>query len=241
MRTGEFLAALALMTISLVSAKANLREIGSDPLKDEPQPTPEVATNITRSAGRISEERMEVDRQQSLETPPLLTKDKVLGSTYLNTLSILSAKNACSDFFGGPTGAVDVFKQLARKIRKGYFETSLSMQMSGEIVNVHDQITGTDYRLFDKVSVNANGPFYRKRNSQSEPQLHGVGSFEPNTKEARVLIFLHELGHVIKGEDGNWLLPNDGGDDALSRQNSQKIQHVCGAQIQALPEQNIKQ
>lgn len=234
MRTGELLATLALMTISLVSAKANLHEIDSDPLKDEPRPTPGVVTNVTRVTSRGSEERVEADQQPSPETPSLVSKDKVLGSAYLNTLKILSAKNDCSNFFGGPVGAVDVFKQLARKIRKGYFRTSLSMQMSGEIVNVHDQITGTDYRLFDKVSLNTNGAFYRKQNSQSEPQFHGIGSFGPNTNEARVLIFLHELGHVIKGEDGNWLLPNDGGSDFLSQQNTQKIEDVCGAQIQTL-------
>jgi len=79
--------------------------------------------------------------------------------------------------------------------------------------------------------LNTNGPFYRKRLSQAEPTMPRIGTFEPNTREIRVLIFLHELGHVIKGEDGKWLLPDDGKSDDLSRQNSQKIEDVCGEQI----------
>jgi hypothetical protein len=45
------------------------------------------------------------------------------------------------------------------------------------------------------------------------------------------LMLLHELGHTIKSDDGKWLLPDDGGDDSLSRRNSMKIEKVCGAEI----------
>ena len=35
----------------------------------------------------------------------------------------------------------------------------------------------------------------------------GVGAFQPNTREARTLILLHELAHLIRGKDGRWLIP----------------------------------
>jgi hypothetical protein len=36
---------------------------------------------------------------------------------------------------------------------------------------------------------------------------------------------------MMKGPDGNWLLPDDGGNEELSRNNSFKIEKVCGEQI----------
>jgi hypothetical protein len=83
-----------------------------------------------------------------------------------------------------------------------------------------------------KSSINANGAFYRRANFRSEQTVPGVGSFRPNTREVRLLILLHELGHMIRGLDGNWLLPDDGGNESLSRDNSRKIEKVCGDQIE---------
>jgi hypothetical protein len=48
------------------------------------------------------------------------------------------------------------------------------------------------------------------------------------------LIFLHELGHVVKGRDGKWLLPSDGHDMALSGRNSTAVEKVCGDEIKGL-------
>ena len=92
--------------------------------------------------------------------------------------------------------------------------------------------------MFDRVMINSNGPFYRQRVPYSFAQIPGLGTFQANTKEVRVLMFLHELGHAIKGDDDNWLLPDDGKDDQLSRRNSQKIEEVCGEQIKALRSSN---
>lgn len=49
-----------------------------------------------------------------------------------------------------------------------------------------------------------------------------------------MLILLHELGHVMKGKDGKLLLPDDGKSEELSRNNSRKIEEVCGDQIKGL-------
>jgi len=51
-------------------------------------------------------------------------------------------------------------------------------------------------------------------------------------------MFLHELGHLLQGQSGDWLLPDDGGDEVLSRDNTRKIESVCGDQIKNLSKGN---
>ena len=89
----------------------------------------------------------------------------------------------------------------------------IGMRMTGPAINIQDARTKKNYRIFAKVSLNSTGSFYRSKASLWEPTVQRVGTFEPNTKEARVLILLHELGHVTKGSDGQWLLPDDGKDE----------------------------
>ncbi len=230
MRLREFVFGAALMTIAIVSVEANPPAISSDASRDEEMRSSEVANHNERQSDA------EVNLSELLSGVPsqLVVKDKVLGSAYFNTLSILSRNNACSDFFGGPAASVDVFKQLIGRVQKYYDTTAIGISMSGKTLNISNNLTKTKYRLFERVLINANGPFYRKRGSQSDLPLPRIGTFEPNTREVRVLMFLHELGHIMKGEDGNWLLPNDGKDESLSRLNSQKIEGVCGRQIIAL-------
>ena len=165
---------------------------------------------------------------------PLITDDKILGSAYYDTLSILSIPNECSDFFGGPSASVEIFNGLIGRVRKTYLQPSIAIRMTGDAVSGFHASTKISYRLFDKVLINGNGPFYKKKNSPWDPVVHGVGTFAPNTKEARVLMFLHELGHIVKGAGGEWLLPDDGGNEALSRDNTRKIEEVCGGQIKNL-------
>lgn len=170
---------------------------------------------------------------------PLIEEDKILGEAYYNTLSILSTPNECSDFFGGSSASVEIFNSLIGKVRKGYFSSSIGIRMSGKAVNVFNMETKRRYRLFDQVSINGNGPFYRRKHFVAQPSVPGVGSFEANTKEVRVLMFLHELGHIVKGQSGDWLLPDDGQDDVLSRDNTKKIEDVCGDQIRNLGKGDI--
>jgi hypothetical protein len=165
---------------------------------------------------------------------PLIEEDKVLGQAYYDTLGILSEDNECTDFFGGTNGAVIVFNSFMSQVRKEYLPPSIGMRMSGDVTNGISLKTKTKYRLFDKISINTNGPFYRRTTSQSEVSIPRLGNFEPNTKEVRVLILLHELGHLMKRNGGNWLLADDSKDDMTSRDNSKKILEVCEEQIKAL-------
>ena len=239
MRLRECLTITALLTVTMVSAKGNppaapLDGTWDNPARDEQPRNAAVAVDPATVSHRESGAETNVGEMSTALPSPLVLKDKVLGSAYFDTLRILSANNACSDFFGGPAAAVDVFKQLIGNVRREYFANKIGMTMSGETTNVHNARTNRDYRLFSKVAINANGPFYRKRSSPSEPPMPRFGSFDANTKEVRVLMFLHELGHSMKGDDGNWLLPNDGKSDQLSHQNTQKIEDVCGDQIKDL-------
>ncbi|MDQ3473777.1 MAG: hypothetical protein M3447_08580, partial [Acidobacteriota bacterium] len=163
-----------------------------------------------------------------------VSNDEVLESVYYNTLSILSTSNRCSEFFGGSAASMEVFNQLMGQVRKDALSSTVAMRMHGNTINAEDARSGARYRLFSKVSINTNGPFFKKKNFNSERSVFGVGSFGPNTREVRVLILLHELGHLMRGQDGTWLLPDDGGKEEVSRNNSHKIEEVCGNQIKSL-------
>ena len=237
MRLRECLTMAALLTVTIVSGKGAQPDPPVDGSRDWPRRNSEPVSSEVAAAGNSSRENAaEVSLNEAYPPAPspLVLKDKVLGSAYSNTLRILSTPNACSDFFGGPAAAVDVFKELIGRVRKEYLTNAVGMTMSGEVVNIHNSRTRKDYRVFSRVSVNLNGPFYRKRVSPTEPPLPRLGTFEANSNGVRVLMFLHELGHLMKGDDGNWLLPNDGKNDALSHQNTQKIEDVCGSQIRNL-------
>ena len=219
MRLRDFLKATTLMSLALITGLGNplppalleRREFEDDYLKASPPP---------RSAWPAA--------------PETITQDKVLESVYYNTLSILSTSNRCSDFFGGSAASMEVFTRLMGQVRKDTLSSTVAMRMHGYTTNGEDARTGARYRIFSKVSINTNGPFYKRKTFNSERSVFGVGSFGPNTREVRVLILLHELGHVMRGKDGDWLLPDDGGNEEISRNNSRKIEAVCGDLIKSL-------
>ena len=237
MRTqGLLVLAAILMILGFESAKAKANL--ADPYWNGEMPHPEGA-DANGSAGEASTE-VRPTQLVSAVASPLASQDKLFASAYFGALSILAASNECSDFFGGPAAAADVFAQLMGNVRKNSLPPLVAMNMNGLTIQVTNARTKSKYRLFDRVLINKDGPFYRNRVPVSLAPLPGVGSFQANTNEVRVLMLLHELGHAIKGDDGNWLLPDDGKDSGLSRKNSQKIEDVCGRQIKALREPNLK-
>ena len=225
MRLRDFLKAATLMSLSLITSLASSLPpalIGRTEFEDDLLRTRKPITEPPRSA---------------LPVPPeSISKDEVLESVYYNTLSILSTSNRCSDFFGGPAASMEVFSLLMGQVRKDTLSSAVAMRMHGHTVIATNARIPVRYRLFTKVSINTNGPFFKKKNFNSERSVFGVGSFAPNTREVRVLILLHELGHLIEGQDGNWLLEDDGGKEQVSRNNSFKIEEVCRDQINSLRE-----
>jgi hypothetical protein len=228
MRLREFLLGTALMSFALLIAKASPPPLFSDEISD----------------GFVSEKEAATEPSTSVSNPadlsPLIAKDKLLRAAYYDTLSILSTNNICSDFFGGPAVSIEAFNQLVGRLRKDYLPGSIAMRMTGETTNFRSERTKKQYRVFEKVLINAKGPFYQRSFSTADPHVPAIGTFEPNTKQARVLIFLHELGHLIEGQDGAWLLPNDGNSENVSRLNTRKIEGVCGTQIKNLGKSESK-
>lgn len=169
------------------------------------------------------------------ERLPLPTTRKLseVEKTYLDAYNILKQDNACSRFFGGP-GAIEALNQLTLQIRPAYLDRHIGMRMTGETTSVQNFNTGFRYRLFDKAEVNINGSFFQMNGLAGAPTIPLVGSFPPNSREARVTLLLHELGHLIPESDGPWVLRDDGNDAWRSRQNTQRVIGVCGKQIREL-------
>jgi hypothetical protein len=218
MRLRELIFTGALMSMALVTLTARPANTLSNERSDGSAGTSERGAAISIAA----------------PPSPLIAKDKILGSAYYDTLSILNSSNQCSDFFGGSAGAVEVFKGYMSNVRRDHVTEKVGMRMFGPSTTILNAATKLTYRLFDKVAINANGPFYHQRMGPASPNIPNIGTFKPNSREIRVLMFLHELGHLMKGPDGHWLIPDDGSDEELSSSNSRRIEQLCGEQIREL-------
>jgi hypothetical protein len=164
----------------------------------------------------------------------LFIKDQDFMSAYRDGFTILSADNNCSRFFGGTAAPLEVFSQMMAKFRKGYLIYETGIQMSGDYSNYKNDLNGLYYRLFEKEIVNTQGAFYKEKRFISEPHIPMVGHFAPNTRQARILMLLHELAHLMRGSDGRWLIPDDGFDYSRSRKNTERIEKHCGEYIRKL-------
>src|SRR2546423_7625109 len=106
--------------------------------------------------------------------------------------------------------------------------------MRGQTMFVTNATYGFTYRLFDKAELNLRGSFYHANYFHLTASAPAIGDFPPNTREARVTILLHELGHLIEDSDKQWLLPNDGNDASVSHENTLRIVAVCREEIRRL-------
>ncbi len=152
-----------------------------------------------------------------------------LDEAYLDAFSILKEDNTCSAFYGGPA-AIEVLNQLKQQLKPALLDSTVAVRMIGRTTNhmsLHDALS---YRLFQKAELNFEGPFYRRSLYYSGKS---IGGFLPHTREARVTILLHELGHLI-GHDRQWLLPNDGASEDLMQENTRRVIGVCGEKIRRL-------
>jgi hypothetical protein len=174
-------------------------------------------------------------RRDSFELLPLANPRKLtqLEQAYLDSFSILRSENSCSAFFGGSRSIV-ALNEFTQQIRPSHFDQRVGIRMSGPTTIVTSAVTHFTFRLFEKVEVNLNGPFYRASPFAGSAQLPTIGPFDPNTREARVTALLHELGHLIQKPDRQWVLPNDGNDAGISRENTSRVVAACGEQIRSL-------
>jgi hypothetical protein len=154
----------------------------------------------------------------------------LIEKAYLDALTILKEDNSCSRFFGG-SSAIGGLNELVRQLTPTHLDRLIAVRMKGETLPVQDYLTGRAFRRFQKAEVNLSGPFFKGNTSLYEARIPFIGSFPPNTREARVTILLHELGHVLSTADKKWVLPDDGNDASLSRKNTDRVIDACRGQI----------
>lgn len=156
-----------------------------------------------------------------------------LERAYVDVYRILAVDTQCGKFFGA--GSRDVLDQFIVTLRdRTLYDPSIAMRLSGSFTRSVIPKEGTEYRLFERAEINRHGAFYRSRTVFTDGFVPGVGSFHSDTREARVLILLHELAHLIKGANGAWLIPDDGKNEQLSRINNKTVESQCGEQIRGL-------
>jgi hypothetical protein len=192
---------------------------------------------VAESAPAVTAEKLMVTSAGTAatsDTQVVAGKDYSIKRAYQDVFEILAAQNTCSDFYGGSRLATTVLKQLVGNVVHGSLPDFVSFQMTGHPREFRDPASGGVYRLFDRAIINPDGAFYLRRISLSQRLPRNVGTFLPGTRPARALILLHELGHLIKGSDGQWLLMNDGTDTWKSKENTARIERACGAQLQVL-------
>ena len=188
---------------------------------------PVLANPLTEGERRTRLQTMRSINAESIDPTPL-------ERTYLDVYSMLERDNQCGIFFGG-NGARQVLSELVVRLREQTIpDARIGVRMSGTFTNLREPESGFYYRLFEKADLNSLGAFYRSKTFPSQPHVPHMGSFSPNTREARVLILLHELAHLIKGPQGTWLIPDDGANAQVSRLNTLTIETKCGQQIRAL-------
>jgi hypothetical protein len=167
---------------------------------------------------------------QPAPTPEMLSmegKDRVQRSVYEDIYSIFLEENECRRFFGG-VAALEAVNALSRQLRRTALnESVVGVRMIGQYANFKNARTGLSYRMFDKAILNSDGPFYRNACLPTQPCVKSVGRFPSWTREARMLMMLHELAHLVKGDDGKWLIPDDGDDPYLSASNTRAVEKHC--------------
>ena len=166
--------------------------------------------------------------------PVVIEKDWDIRRTYIDVFKILSNQNTCSDFYRGPRTATTVLNRFVIRVKSQSLMPEVSFQMVGSPRIIHDPATGASYRLFEKTMVNIHGSFYQRRADPMGKFPSDVGNFAPGSRAARALIILHELGHLIQDDNGEWLIPDDGFDGKRSKANTLRVEKVCRKELNAL-------
>ncbi|HET9787347.1 MAG TPA: hypothetical protein VFP47_09440 [Pyrinomonadaceae bacterium] len=164
----------------------------------------------------------------------VVKKDWSLNSAYSDVFKILSQQNPCSDFYGGSRAATTVLNEFFVLVTPEQMNREVTFQMVGPPRLLRDPATGASYRLFNRTVVNTNGSFYQRRVEMMREYPSDIGSFTPGSRQARALILLHELGHLIRDENGDWLIPDDGHNGPQSKANTLRVQKACRVQLETL-------
>ncbi len=168
--------------------------------------------------------------------PPLDLPERpsLIDKAYLDAYAILSENNSCSGFFGGPRLATVVLNGLRLRLQTAVLRSNVAIVMHGPPISGTDARTGLRYRLFKKAQVNTTGPFFRSASDSNQTFFRSIGRYAANTRKARALMLLHEVGHLVPSGGGSWLLPDDGNDPLRVAANTDAVMDTCGAQLDSL-------
>lgn len=201
--------------------------------KDDPLEKTDLVVTID-STGASANQAAYVPRSLPLQHSEGLSQ---LDKAYLDAFTILNDDNECSRMYGGRP-AIMALNELVKELKPTYLNRNTGVRMSGGTTTIQHNPTGFMFRVFEKAELNLNGAFYRG-NFFYEPRVPSIGVYQPNTREARVALLLHELGHLVRGVDKKWLLRDDGESAEISRDNTSRVINACGKQIQGLGKINI--
>jgi hypothetical protein len=162
-----------------------------------------------------------------------------LDKAYLDAFTILRDNNPCSRLYGGPV-AIEALNELMRVVRLSYLDRHIAVRMSGSTTLYRNAVTGFSFRMFEKAEINKEGSFYRA-NAPSQQRVPTIADFRPNTRQTRVTLLLHELGHLVRGADKQWLLLDDGHDLELSAKNTKYVVDVCRDEIESVTRMTVAQ
>jgi hypothetical protein len=166
-----------------------------------------------------------------------LRKLNDLDKAYLDALTILRDDNACSRLYGGPV-AIEALNELVRNLRPAYLEKHIAVRMSGRTTMFRNAMTGFSFRMFDKAEINMAGSFYRG-NTPTGGHVPLIANYQPNTRQTRVTLLLHELGHLVRGADKEWVLADDGNNLELSVKNTEHVVEACREEIASVTRMTV--
>lgn len=228
---------MRLPNVSLAFAAAVLLHISTAAPEARAANAPMVVTScMDLSEPNISEgEEVVPGAAAPLPVPtPLDARRLAAEEAYADVFRILSRENSCSRLFGGPPRAVEAFNRFARQLSSGRLgNPRIALRMSGTYTLYQDRTTGAVYRLFERAMINSDGPLGAHAGRPPVSRMT-VGRYLANTPQARALVLLHELGHLVQAPRGGWLLPNDGNNDELSERNTRQVEAHCIEQLKAI-------
>jgi hypothetical protein len=188
------------------------------------------------SSTSVAEERASAPPLIAPVPKALTTRDpgklSLIDRAYLDAFTILNEDSSCSRFFGG-RNAIAALNEMVERLKPRYFDHDIAIRMTGQTSTVQSHATGFTFRLFERMELNLAGSFFRAP-SPSERHYTITPLYRPNSRETRVVVFLHELGHLVRGADNKWVLTDDGDDPSLSLDNTERIISACREQITSL-------
>ena len=164
---------------------------------------------------------------------------------------IVGGKNPCADFFENKVAALNALDAFEDKARIGVVDSSINTKTGIEMTSDKKNPTipfhtdgypydvGTmwaqgpaGYRVFGRITVNINGPFFNKLSNAR------IGRYDDGYRRSQVLQILHELAHMVLDGKGHPLIVNDGAKDSFgmtvsSEDNTEKVKKACLTEIEA--------